>query len=143
MLSSIFRQFRPAPVQDSAARRRQATAILLHELAHADHAHSELELAQLRSELAQTFHIPPEEVDALLQTAVRTAQQTVSLHEEIAHLNQQLDAGEKRELIAMLWRLAVADGRLDPHEEALIRRLADLLFVSHAVFVQEKLKAVS
>jgi uncharacterized tellurite resistance protein B-like protein len=43
----------------------------------------------------------------------------------------------------MLWRLAWADGRVDPQEEALIRRLADLLFVPHGVFVQEKLKAAS
>lgn len=143
MLSTLFRQFRPAPPQDDALRRQQATAILLHELARADFDHHEQEAAQLRAELAQAFGLPPQEVDPLLDDAARAALEQVSLHAEIDHLNQTLDADGKRALLAMLWRLAAADGRIDPQEEALIRRLADLLFVPHAVFVQEKLKVLS
>jgi uncharacterized tellurite resistance protein B-like protein len=143
MLSALFKQLRPAPPQDPETRRRQATAVLLHELVRADFEHHDLETGQLRAELAQAFGISPQQVDELLGSATHLAAAKVSLHDEIAQLNSQLDAAGKRELIAMLWRLAWADGRVDPQEEALIRRLADLLFVPHSVFVQEKLKAAS
>jgi uncharacterized tellurite resistance protein B-like protein len=143
MLSALFKQLRPAPPQDPETRRRQATAVLLQELVRADFEHHDLETGQLRAELAQAFGISPQQVDELLGSAAHLAAAKVSLHDEIAQLNTQLDAAGKRELIAMLWRLAWADGRVDPQEEALIRRLADLLFVPHGVFVQEKLKAAS
>jgi uncharacterized tellurite resistance protein B-like protein len=48
---------------------------------------------------------------------------------------------EKRQLITLLWRLAGTDTNIDVHEEYTIRRIADLLYVSHDDFIAAKLEA--
>ena len=37
--------------------------------------------------------------------------------------------------------MAAADGHADAHEEHLIRRVSDLLYVSHGDYIRAKLKA--
>ena len=43
------------------------------------------------------------------------------------------------ELIKNMWEVAYADGNLDRYEEHLIRRVAELLYVSHSDFIKTKL----
>ena len=45
-------------------------------------------------------------------------------------------------LVAQMWQLAFADGELDALEEHRIRRLADLLYVSHGDFIRTKLEVM-
>ncbi len=56
-------------------------------------------------------------------------------------MNDALSMEEKRHLILLLWRLAGADNDVDVHEEYTIRRIADLLYVSHEDFIAAKLEA--
>ncbi|HUP91489.1 MAG TPA: TerB family tellurite resistance protein [Solimonas sp.] len=137
-LSRILQQ--PAP-PDADARRRLALAVLLLETARADFAQEPAEIEAVRRELGRHFGVPPAELDALLQQAGQRAREAVSLHEFVAALNAGATPEERAAMIAMLWRVAYADGRLDPHEEHLVRRLAELLHVPHAVFIREKLAA--
>ncbi|MDD9894524.1 MAG: TerB family tellurite resistance protein, partial [Gammaproteobacteria bacterium] len=39
-----------------------------------------------------------------------------------------------------MWRVAFSDERLDKYEEHLIRKIADLIYVSHSDFIKSKLK---
>jgi uncharacterized tellurite resistance protein B-like protein len=43
----------------------------------------------------------------------------------------------------MLWRVAYADGRVDPHEDALVRKVADLLYLPQAAYVKAKERAAA
>jgi uncharacterized tellurite resistance protein B-like protein len=43
--------------------------------------------------------------------------------------------------LVALWQVALADGRLDRFEEYALRKLGDLLHLSHADFIQAKLAA--
>ena len=43
-------------------------------------------------------------------------------------------------LVENLWRLALADDHLDKYEEQMIRKTADLLYVSHSDFIRTKLR---
>ena len=79
----------------------------------------------------------------LLADARSRARQSVSLHDYVQTLNQSLDAAGKRRLIAMLWQVAVADGRVDKYEEHLLRRLVDLLYIPMADYVQAREDAVA
>lgn len=120
---------------------RLAIAVLLLECARADFDSSAVEIEAVRSALAGRFGISGEELEGLIGDAGREVRQAVSLHDYVSRLNRELSAEDKRSVLGMLWRIAWADGRVDPQEEALVRRIADLLYVSHAVFVQEKLAA--
>jgi uncharacterized tellurite resistance protein B-like protein len=42
----------------------------------------------------------------------------------------------------MLWQVAYADQRLDPHEELLLRQITDLLHLDHDDFIRVKLEVL-
>ena len=130
---------RPAASADYA--RQLAAAVLLLEIARADYAHHEAERAALRAGLAREFHVPEAALDALLDQAALRAKQSVSLYDFVKTLNETMAPEAKRGLLRLLWDVAHADGKVDPHEEHLIRQLADLLHLSHADFIRGKLDA--
>jgi uncharacterized tellurite resistance protein B-like protein len=126
---------------DPAAERRLAAAVLLLEVARADYDHHDAERAALRAGLVRDFGVAEATVDALLEQAAVRARDSVSLYDFVQALNRTLAPDGKRELLGLLWEVAHADGRVDPHEEHLLRQLADLLHLSHADFIRGKLSA--
>ena len=46
---------------------------------------------------------------------------------------------ELKEVLNSVWSIAFADGEMDKHEEHLIRRIADLLYLNHKDFINAKL----
>ena len=141
MFESLRRKLGTVPHASPAEDRRLAAAVLLLEVARADAEHHALELDTLRAGLMQDFGLEPAAMDALLADAQRRAHETVSLHGFLATLNREMQREEKVALLHLLWRVAHADGRVDAHEEHLIRRLADLLHLPHAEFIRGKLAA--
>lgn len=119
-----------------------ALAVLLLECARADFEHVPAELDAVRAGLAAQLALPEAELDGLIDEARGVAKGAVSLHGPITRLNRELSAEAKRELMSWLWRVACADGRIDAHEEHLLRKLADLLHISHADFVRTRLDAL-
>lgn len=130
-----------APAADPAAERRLAAAVLLLEVARADYEHHPAERASLREAMAREFHVPADAVDALLGQAQQRAEASVSLFDFVQTLNRTMSMDDKRGLIKLLWDVAHSDGRVDAHEEHLLRRIADLLHLSHADFIRGKLAA--
>lgn len=106
-----------------------ATATLLIELTRADFSSTADEIAMARRLLANKFGLDGLAVERLIAQATERAERAVSLHEFTHRLNQALSPAEKAAVIEMLWRLSLADERLDKHEEQLIRRIAGLLHV--------------
>lgn len=129
------------PALDPQSRLRSACAVLLLECARADFDSHPAELEAVRTALASRFGLAEGELETLLGEAHSQAHSAVSLHEFVHQLNANLPPGEKRQIMAMLWRVAYADGRLDAHEEHLMRKLGDLLYVSQQDYIQTKLAA--
>ena len=129
------------PAGAPADERRLAAAVLLLEVARADYDHHPAERDALRGALAREFQVPEDTLDALLEAAELKAKESVSLFEFVQTLNRAMSAEEKRALVELLWDVAHSDGRVDPHEEHLLRRIADLLHVPHADFIRGKLAA--
>ena len=129
------------PPKTAAVDRELAMAVLLLETARADFERSDEELRLIREQISQRFGLDAEQTEALLTRAQERAGTAVSLHDFVAALNAELDADGKRELLRWLWQVALADGRIEPNEEAMIRQLADLLFVPHADFVRARIAA--
>ena len=118
-----------------------AAAVLLVEVARADYQRAPAERAALRAGLAREFGVAEAALDALLDEAELRAKQSVSLFDFVQALNRALAPDAKRALLDLLWEVAHADGHVDPHEEHLLRRIADLLHVPHADFIRGKLAA--
>lgn len=125
--------------EDPAAREhalRVATALLLIEVAKADYADDFAENETMLASLKQFFALDDASAALLLEEARSTADQAVELQQFTRRLHEQLSVAEKHRVVEMLWQVALADRRLDKHEDHLVRRIADLLYVSHSDLIR-------
>ncbi len=80
--------------------------------------------------LMAKFALSKEECAQLLASCEETIARMVQLHPYTHAVFEQMDPEERVNLIEMLWEVAYADGVLDPEEDALIRRLGGLIYVT-------------
>ena len=114
-----------------------AAAVLLFQVAAADHRLEAAELARLRQVLQRDWGLDEAVLDELVAAARHEAETAVSLHGQLDRLNR-LGPEAKYRMIVGLWQVAFADGEIHHYEEHLIRRLADLLHVPHREFIRAK-----
>ena len=81
------------------------------------------------------------EIEDLINLAEKEIDHAVSLHDFTRLLNESFSKAEKINVIENLWHVAYADSILDKYEEYYIRKVADLLYISHSDYIQSKLKA--
>lgn len=139
MKFKLGRLFRSDVDAGDAQAPRLAIAQLLLEIARADLSADATEIAIIRTHLARAYSLDDAALDVLMATAKARMEESVSLYDTVKILNESLSIENKSELIRELWQVAYADGRLDPYEEALLRRLSELLYVPHSTFIREKL----
>ncbi len=111
---------------------RMATAVLMVDVARADHDFDENEFDHLLGLIERHFNLPAEQAAELINEADEIAEDMVSLHEFTSALHDHLDESEKAQIVGMLWQVAYADGRLDRYENALVLKISDLLYVNRA-----------
>ncbi len=116
--------------EDREAALRMATAVLMIDVARADHVFEESEFDSVLKLVESHFGLTPEETAELVNEAGDQAEDLVSLHEFTQLLHKHLGEDEKARIIAMLWKVAYADGRLDKYEDSLVLKISDLLYVS-------------
>lgn len=126
----------PQPVEHDDL--RVATAALLVEMARADFDEAEVELSQAREHLTERYGLTPEAAGELLSAAQEESDHAVSLFRFTHLINQHFAMPDKLTLMGMLWDVAYADGKLDKHEDALMHKLADLLYVPLVELMREK-----
>ena len=115
---------------------RRATVILMIDVALADRDFTEPERARI-TELVRTHFDLDDAAASELITGLQTdAEDLTSVHTFTSVLHRHLDHDEKAAIIAMLWQIACADGELDMHEDALVRKIGDLLYVSRGRVMQ-------
>jgi uncharacterized tellurite resistance protein B-like protein len=119
-----------------------AAAMLLIEVAKVDHSLDAEELANMKRVLARNWGLDEQELAELVAVATDSSDDSVSLHRHIDLINSNFSQAQKRQLVRGLWEVAYADNRIHHHEEALIRRLADLIYVSHSEFIRTKLQVL-
>ena len=122
----------PAAPEDRQHAVRLATAILMIDVARADHDFDESENDLLLRLIEDHFDLTPEEAAELANTAGDEAEDLVSLHRFTQRLNEELDESEKSGVVELLWRVAYADGRLNKFENSLVLKISDLLYVNRA-----------
>jgi len=116
-----------------------ATAALLVEVAVSDQNFDESERKQLKKLLANECQLSADDIDQLIGEAEKKSKSASSLFEFTHVINTHCDYTQKLSLVSSLWKVAYADNKLDSYEEHIIRRIADLIHVSHRGFIQEKI----
>ena len=76
------------------------------------------------------------------EEAGERADAATCLYEFTRVVNDTASIEQKRELIGLMWRVAMADQTLSQYEEHVIRKVADLLYLPHSDFIRAKQAAL-
>ena len=115
-------------------------AALIIEVALADKVFDKSEVDLLKEMLLKSYSLEAKDVQDLIENAEKAVQESTSLYEYTREVNDNFDYESKLNLVDQLWRIAFADGHLDKYEEHIVRKIADLIHISHNDFIQSKLK---
>ena len=118
-----------------------AVAALLVEVLRADYATADAERRQVVESLRGMLGLGEAECAELLVEAEQQVDKAHDLHQFTAEINRALAHEEKVRVVEQMWRVARSDETVHKYEEHIIRRVSDLLHVSHREFIAAKLRA--
>ena len=130
----------PEPDENPEKALQLAACALLFEMVKADFEISASELQAMRRAVQTVIKIDDGTADTLIQLAQEESEAATSLYPFTRLINDNYSLEQKRELVKALWMIAFADGRVDRYEEHYLRKLVDLLYVPHSLFIQTKLE---
>lgn len=147
MISKLLRALRHAlkpettlPNLDSTAL-NEAIATLLIEAARVDDNTTEADIAEAKKSLKLLANINSEQADVLIGKVSLPKNRPTSYLPLTRTINQNLDYDQKCVLIGAMWAIAHSDSHIDPHEDHIIRKISDLIYVSHRDFINQKIKS--
>lgn len=118
-----------------------ATATLLVEVARLDGETTAEERDAVVKAVRGRFHLGQAEADELFAIAEAEAKEATDYYQFTSLIRSRYSQEERQEIVEMLWRAAYADEALSAHEQHLVRKIADLLYVPHSAYIAAKLRA--
>ena len=145
MLSAIRRFFEEhiAPTQTAPSeehRLQVATAALLAEVMRLD-GQADPERRVILDAVRRRFSLGEDEAAALVELAEAEARDAVDYYQFTSLINRAFTAEQKVHIVELMWQVAYADETLSAHEQHVMRKIADLLYVSHGDYIAAKLRA--
>tara|TARA_B100001057_G_C22727709_1_gene902415 strand:- start:31 stop:489 length:459 start_codon:yes stop_codon:yes gene_type:complete len=114
-----------------------AIALLL-EVSLADEIMDISEVETLKDVLLKEFDVDKTKIDDLISNAKKNQNSSTSLYEFTRKINDDYKFEDKKNLILSMWKIAFADGNIDKYEEYVIRKVSDLIYISHPDFIESK-----
>lgn len=127
-----------APADDGAAAAR-AACVLMVAAARADGEFSRDEACAIATLVSGHFGLDADETAELVAAAA--AEDATDLFPAARILNETLDRRQRLDVVELLWRVVLSDGRLETRENALMHKVAHLLNLSHGDLIALKLAA--
>lgn len=118
-----------------------ATAALLLEMMRMDDQITAAERESVTRALRAKFGLGEQELATVLTLAEEEAREAAGYHQFTSLINKGFGAEQKVRIIEYMWQVAFADGHLSAHEEHLLRKIADLLYVPHGDYIAAKSRA--
>lgn len=136
-LKAIFSDLENTATHSDMQLERAVVALLM-EIAKADYDNDPRERTAIVAAIKRRY--PREEtlVQELLEEAAADSDRATSLYEFTRIINDHCNYDEKYWIVLELWRVALADGRIDKYEDNLVRRVADLIYVEHSDYIRAK-----
>lgn len=116
-----------------------ATAALLVEIAKADGDFSDDERKRIIDLMKKEFSLDDKCVNELLELSEQKVRDSISVYEFSSVINENFTQQEKLELLKNLWRIVYEDGKLDSHEDRLIKIIGSTLNLEHKDVIGAKL----
>ncbi len=145
---SAIKQFFQSHIQPPSGRQDRvsehsvqiATAALLIEMMRADSKISEDEQETITNTIRSRFKLTMEETSELIELAEEAIHKATGYFEFTSLINKGFTYDQKIRVIEHLWDVAFSDAILDKYEEYMVRKIADLIHVSHKDFIEAKLR---
>jgi uncharacterized tellurite resistance protein B-like protein len=118
-----------------------ATAVLLVEMMRIDAHSAPEERSAVLEALRAKFDLTDDELARLFERAQTESREASDFYRFTSQLNKGYSVEQKLRIVENLWRVALADGHLSHHENHLMRKLVDLLHISHADNIAAKQRA--
>jgi uncharacterized tellurite resistance protein B-like protein len=118
-----------------------ATAALLIEVVRCDSGITDEERQSVQAAVREKFGLAPEEAQALIRLAEDEVAQANDLFQFTSLINRDFTQEQKQRVIELMWRAALADTRISAHENHVLRRVAELLHVTHGDYIAAKTRA--
>ena len=115
-----------------------ATASLFIEMMFQDHKVTDEEKQTVQTVLQENFDLSGHETKQLYELAELEVQHATDYHQFTKLIAKHFNQAQKIKIIEYLWMIAYSDYQLDKHEEHMVRRIADLIYVPHKEFIQAK-----
>jgi uncharacterized tellurite resistance protein B-like protein len=90
--------------------------------------------------LREKFDLADDECQKLFELAEEEIRDAVDYHQFTRLIAREFTQAQKIKVIELLWSVAYADSHLDSLEEHMVRKIADLIYVSHKDLIKTKHK---
>jgi uncharacterized tellurite resistance protein B-like protein len=131
---------KPIKPKESKLKKLQiASAALFVEIAEADGKFSDDERNRIIDLMRTEFNLDEKCVKELLSLSEQKVKDSVSVYEFTSVINESFNNKEKLELIKNLWRIIYQDGKLDSHEDRLIKIIGSTMNLEHRDVIGAKL----
>ena len=118
-----------------------ATAVLLLEVARCDFDLRVDEFDAVSTGVRDVLGLTDDEATAVVRFAEEEVRQSKRLHQFTELIDQNYTPEQKKVVVQYLWQVAFADAQLVASEEYIVRKIADLIHVPLADFLDAKIKA--
>ena len=129
LLKNIFITQTPDEENDDIKKLELLCGLMI-EAAYTDGQIDESELNKIKLSLINVFEEEPDDVNIVLDKALKNRNNSKSLHHYTSFINKNFTNDKKLLLIETLWEIILSDGQVHDYESNLLRRLAGLLYIS-------------
>ena len=118
-----------------------ATAALLVEVVRSDADIQPSEQQVVLRAVREKFGLSDEEAQTLFRLAEEEVRTANDYYQFTSLINREFSQQQKQRVIELMWQVAYADAELSAHENHVLRRIAELLHVTHSDYIAAKMRA--
>jgi len=120
-----------------------AISTLMIQTAVYDGTFDEQEKSKILELIKKYFNFNEDQKLTLFKIAMKVNDDSNDMQQFTSVLNHNLSEEEKLNIIEMLWKIIISDGHIDDYENALIRKISGLLYISDRDVGQIKKKLIA
>jgi len=140
-LKQMWKKAADSPQQERQHSVALAVAALMVEIMRMDGQLQDAERREMMLRLESRFGLSESEIHLLIEQATKDVHEALDMHQFTSVVVNSFTTQERVHILTELWAVAWADGHVDPYEEQLIRRIADLMGLHHSQFIHAKIIA--
>ena len=117
-----------------------ALGVLLQMVADADDKFLSEEQGQIESILTQNSAVDRQDIPVILESIKQAKEESIDLYRFTSEVKKNISYEKKTLIVRFLFKVACIDKELDNKELEIIRKISDLVGISHSDFIKTKIE---